>query len=196
MSGDDSLIVAVVVGVMLVGLFAFGLIALIRNLRHRSARRRIVRAIAAAATATLRDVLLPDGSGGYLHVDFLLLTGRGILVVDLRDVQGIVFGGEHMSEWTVMDGTTRSTFLNPLEGLYDRIAAVKALSGDVPVDGRIVFTEESTFPKGRPPKVMRIASLETEYPPPDPTGANPADRYRPVWDEIAKQLEPSPLRRR
>jgi len=27
--------------------------------------------------------------GGGFHVDFLLLTTRGILVIDLRDVQGI-----------------------------------------------------------------------------------------------------------
>lgn len=196
MTSDDSLIVAVVVAIMLVALFAFGVIAGLRRFRHHRARSRIVRAIEAAATASLREVLLPDGSGGHLHVDFLLLTGRGLLVVDLRDVQGVVFGGEHMREWTVMDGTSRSTFLNPLEGLYDRIAAVKALAGDVPVDGRIVFTEESRFPKGRPPKVLRLASLEAEYPPPDAAGTNPAERYRPAWDELAKQVEPSPLRRR
>ena len=185
MTGDTNLIVAVVVAIMLVALLVFGVIAGLRRLRHHRARSRSLRAIQAAATATLRDVLLPDGSGGHLHVDFLLLTGRGILILDLRDVEGVVFGGEHMREWTVMDGNVRSTFLNPLEALYDRIAAVKALAGDVPVDGRIVFTEESKFPKGRPPKVLRLASLEAEYPPPDPTGTNPAERYRPVWDEIA-----------
>ncbi len=73
----------------------------------------------------LRDILIPDGSGGQLHIDFLLLTGRGLLVVDYRDVEGVVFGGEHMREWAVMNGSERSTFLNPLEALYDRIAAVR-----------------------------------------------------------------------
>ena len=192
----DDLVVQVMVAFIVLAMAAFGIVAAIRRFRRYSARKRIVRAIEAAASASLRDVLLPDGSDGHLHVDFLLLTGRGILIVDLRDVEGVVFGGEHMREWTVMNGTARFTFLNPLEGLYDRIAAVKALAGDVPVDGRIVFTEESKFPKGRPPKVLRLASLEAEYPPPDPNApTNPADRYRPAWDDLSRQLEPSPLGR-
>jgi hypothetical protein len=44
-----------------------------------------------------------------------------------------VFGGEHLREWTVMNGNEHSTFLNPPEALYDRLAAVRLLAGDVPV---------------------------------------------------------------
>jgi len=143
----------------------------------------------------LRDVLIPDGSGGQLHIDFLLLTGRGLLVVDYRDVAGVVFGGEHMREWAVMNGSERSTFLNPLEALYDRIAAVKLLAGEVPVDGRIVFTSRSKFPKGRPPRVLRLDLLEGEYPPAVPGTTHPAERYRPAWDQLVAQAEPSPLGR-
>jgi hypothetical protein len=143
----------------------------------------------------LRDILIPDGSGGQLHIDFLLLTARGLLVVDYRDVEGVVFGGEHMKEWAVMDGNRRTTFLNPLEALYDRIAAVKLLAGEAPVDGRIVFTSRSKFPKGRPPRVMRLDLLEAEYPAAAEGGAHPGERYRTVWDQLASQVEPSPLAR-
>lgn len=193
----ENLIVQVIVGLMLLALFAFGVVAGIRRwLRHR-ARRQLFKAFAAASAGILRDVLIPDGSGGHLHFDFLLLTGRGLLVVDFRDVDGVVFGGEHLREWAVMNGSARSTFLNPLEALYDRVAAVRALAGDVPVDGRIVFTDRAQFPKGRPPRVLRLASLEAEYPPPEPgSTTHPAERYRAVWDEIVAQAEPSPLARR
>ncbi len=193
----ENLIVQVVVGVMLLALVGFGLVAGLRRWSRHRARRQLFKAFEAAAAAVLRDVLVPDGSGGHLHIDFLLLTGRGLLVVDFRDVDGIVFGGEHMREWAVMNGSLRSTFLNPLEALYDRVAAVRALAGDVPVDGRIVFTERAQFPKGRPPRVLRLASLEAEYPPPEPgSTAHPAERYRAAWDELAAQAEPSPLARR
>lgn len=193
----EDLIVQVVVGLMLLALLAFGIVAGIRRwLRHR-ARRQLFKAFEAASAGILRDVLIPDGSGGHLHFDFLLLTGRGLLVVDFRDVDGIVFGGEHMREWAVMNGSARSTFLNPLEALYDRVAAVRTLAGDVPVDGRIVFTDRAQFPKGRPPRVLRLASLEAEYPPPEPGPAtHPAERYRAAWDEIVALAEPSPLARR
>ena len=96
-----------------------------------------------------------------------------------------------------MNGTARSTFLNPLETLYDRVAAVRALAGDVPVEGHIIFTERAQFPKGRPPHVLRFASLEAEYPPPEPDSTtHPAERYRAAWDELVAHAEPSPLARR
>ncbi|MGH8250008.1 MAG: nuclease-related domain-containing protein [Steroidobacteraceae bacterium] len=193
----ENLIVQVVVGVMLVALLVFAGLSILRRWRQYRARRQLERVFEAASAGLLRDVLVPDGSGGHLHVDFLLLTGRGLLVVDYREVDGIVFGGEHMREWAVMDGNSRSTFLNPLDALYDRVAAVRALAADVPIDGRIVFTDRARFPKGRPPRVLFLDSLETEYPPPAPgSTAHPAERYRAAWDELNAHVEPSPLGRR
>ena len=160
----NDIIFQVTVGVMLLGLLAVGGVAGWRRWDRYRARRQLIRSFETVSAALLRDILIPDGSGGQLHIDFLLLTARGLLVVDYRDVEGVVFGGEHMKEWAVMDGNRRTTFLNPLEALYDRIAAVKLLAGEAPVDGRIVFTSRSKFPKGRPPRVMRLDLLEAEYP--------------------------------
>jgi len=44
-----------------------------------------------------------------------------------------------MSDWTVMGRGRRYTFDNPQPALYDRIAAVKALVGDVPVEDACCF---------------------------------------------------------
>ena len=193
----DRLVVQVVLGAALVALLVLGVIAGARRWRRALARRRLVRTVESIAVAALRDIVVPDGSGGHLHLDFLLLTGRGLLVIDLRDVAGVVFGGEHMHEWTVMDGIARSTFMNPLEALYDRVAAVRQLAGDVPVEGRIVFTDRGRFPKGRPPKVTQLAALVAEYPALGPdASAAVEERYRQAWDEIVKLSEPSPLARR
>jgi hypothetical protein len=193
----DNLIVQVVIGVTLLAFLALGMVAGFTRWRHSRARRRIIKSIEAVAAATLRDVIIPDGSGGYLHLDFLLLTTRGLLVIDLRDVNGVVFGGQHLHEWTVMSDSERSTFLNPLEALYDRVAAVRVMAGDVPVDGRIVFTDRGKFPRGRPPHVLQLRSLPAEFPPPEPGTASAAtERYRRVWDEIVAQAEASPLARR
>jgi hypothetical protein len=192
----DTLIVQVVVAIMVLGVIAAGVIAGLRRWRQYRSRRQLVRAFEAASSELLRDVLVPDGSGGQLHIDFLLLTGRGLLVVDYRDVEGVVFGGEHMREWAVMNGSTRSTFLNPLEPLYDRMAAVRQLATDVPVEGRIIFTGRAKFPKGRPPRVMRLDLLEQEYPAPAPGTTPAAERYRSAWQELKAQVEPSPLARR
>jgi hypothetical protein len=191
----NDLIVQATVAVMLVGLLAAGLAWAYRRWRVFRARKQLVKSFEAVSAAALRDVLIPDGSGGQLHIDFLLLTGRGLLVVDYRDVEGVVFGGEHMREWAVMNGNDRTTFLNPLEALYDRIAAVRLLAGEAPVDGRIVFTGRSKFPKGRPPRVLRLDLLESEYPAAVPGTTHPAERYRAAWEQVAAQAEPSPLAR-
>ena len=112
----------------------------------------------------LVNTLVPDGMGGGFHVDYLLLTLRGVVVIDLRDVRGNIFGGDQMAEWTVMDGPRRFTFTNPQSALYDRIAAVKAVAGDVPVEGRIVFTRRGKFPKGLPKWTLMVDALRAEFP--------------------------------
>ncbi len=55
--------------------------------RKYSARKALRAAVTAASSDHLVDMLVPDGMGGGFHVDFLLLTRRGVLVIDLRDVQ-------------------------------------------------------------------------------------------------------------
>jgi hypothetical protein len=73
-----------IIGAAAVG---FGISWLWRWYRNYSARKALRGAVTAAGSDHLVDMLVPDGMGGGVHVDFLLLTGRGILVVDLRDVQ-------------------------------------------------------------------------------------------------------------
>jgi hypothetical protein len=133
--------------------------------RAYRARRLLRTAVTGGAADHLANALVPDGMGGGFHVDFLLLTMRGVVVIDLRDVRGNIFGGDQMADWTVMDGARRFTFTNPQSALYDRIAAVKALTGDVPVEGRIVFTRRGKFPKGLPKWTLMVDALRAEFPP-------------------------------
>ena len=99
-------------------------------------RRAIDAAIASVAYEMLKNVLMPNGNGGQIHVHYLLLTQRGLLVADLLDRPGAIFGGDQMIEWTAIGKKRRYTFANPQHALYDRMAAVKLLTGDVPVEGR------------------------------------------------------------
>jgi hypothetical protein len=183
-----------------IGAAAVGGIALLAWLlllwRRYRTRRALVARFESLSFAHLRDVLLPDGGGGSYHIDFLLLTPTGLLVVDLRDVPGVIFGSEQMNEWTVMHRERRTTFLNPLGPLYDRIAIVRALAGeDVPVDGRVVFSERSSFPKGRPPLVTRLGSIGAEFPAAAVAGGVPP-AYQSAWDRVSAAASPSPMNRR
>lgn len=181
---------AVIAGAVGVG---FTLSWFLRWYRQYAARKALRNSVTAAAADALVDMLVPDGMGGGFHVDFLLLTSRGILVVDLRDVQGRIFAGDQMAEWTVFDGPRRFTFANPLSSLYDRIAAVKALAGDtVPVEGRIVFTRRAHFPKGLPKLTVMLDSLRTEFPSTDFDGLTGAmGRFRDAWNNLKNAVKPS-----
>ena len=160
--------------------------------RVRRNHKALVAAVCAVGSDTLVDVLVPDGMGGNYHVDFLLLTSLGILVVDLRDVQGNIFGGDQMSEWTVMNGALRSTFTNPQSGLYDRIAAVKAVAGEVPVEGRVVFTRNGKFPKGLPKWTLMLDSLRSEFPPVERVGlSSTVERFEDAWKSLKNAVVPS-----
>ena len=159
-------------------------------------RMRTIRAFAVTSCGFdhLRDVLVPDGQGSALHVDFLLLTARGVIVIDLRDIAGNIFGGDQMSDWTVMHRSQRYTFINPQTGLYDRIAAVRALAQGMPVDGRIVFTSRGRFPKGLPRHTLMLDSMPSEFPVSDrETMRSLLERWMPAWSAIRKAVTPSQL---
>ena len=161
---------------------------------RRRALKALVAAVTASASDSLRDVLIPDGMGGYFHVDFLLLTPRGVLVIDLRDVRGNIFGGDQMTEWTVIDGPQRFTFTNPQGALYDRIAAVRAVAGDVPTEGRIVFTKRGKFPKGLPKWTLMVDSLRTEFPSAESLLLDSTvDRFDASWQRLKSAAMPSSI---
>ena len=156
-------------------------------------RRAIDAAISSVAYEMLKNVLLPNGNGGQIHVHYLLLTQRGLLVADLLDRPGAIFGGDQMIEWTAIGKKRRYTFANPQHALYDRMAAVKLLTGDVPVEGRLLFTLRSEFPKGKPRNVVRIDDLAEDFPLVDQARGNITAAFGDVWANVKKHAEPNPL---
>jgi len=182
-----AMIVAGAVALVLIGFFGGRAYVL----RRRDARR--VARVTSGSADFLRNVLVPDGNGGDYHLDFVLLTSRGVVIIDMRDISGNVFGGDQMTDWTLMDGPRRRTFVNPQSGLYDRIASVKAIAVDTPVEGRIVFTKRAKFPKGLPRFTVMLESMAAEFP---KLGAAELDiavaKYRLAWARIKAAAKPSP----
>jgi hypothetical protein len=162
--------------------------------RRRRARAKLLRAVTGGAFEYHRDVLVPDGQGGSLHIDFLLLTARGCVVIDMRDIAGLIFGGDQMTEWTVMHRAQRYTFTNPQASLYDRIAAIRALAIDLPVEGRVVFSARGRFPKGLPRYTLMLDSIAAEYPSAEreQSGIIP-ELWRADWARLSTACRPSKL---
>ena len=161
--------------------------------QRRARRKHLLARLDRIAYESAHQVLVPDGMGGYIHIDHLLLTPRGLLVLDTRRVAGLILGGDQMSDWTVM-GRNRFTFDNPQPALYDRIAAVKALVGEFPVEGRLLFSNVGKFTKGMPKYVMMLDGIEVEFPLVDQSlkGSAALEQPAQIWTKLIGQLRPSP----
>jgi hypothetical protein len=189
---DPRLLLYIAIGAMLAAAAVYGYL----RYGRRAALRRLKRTVSAACQDMMMDVLVPDGMDGHLHVDFLLLTQRGILVLDLRETAGMIFGGDQMDEWTVMARNRRYSFANPQGGLYDRVAAVRLLAGDTPVEGRVLFTTRARFPKGRPRSVLMLDVLQGEYAPVEAAAMlATVARFQADWERVKAAVQPSDLKR-
>jgi len=162
--------------------------------RRRRARAAQLAAVVGSAFAYQRDILVPDGQGSWVHIDFLLLTARGCVVIDQRNVAGNIFGGDQMTDWTVMHRAQRYTFANPQTGLYDRIAVVRALVSELPVEGRVIFSARGRFPKGLPRHTLMLGSLISEFPRVDSQSAEQLlAAWREDWQRLVSACKPSSL---
>lgn len=170
--------------ILLLALTAFALTLLLWKLVYTRRSSEPRRRFRKSSTAFLADFLIPDGEGGEIHIENALLCKRGIIVVNIKDVAGNVFGSDSMQEWAVITGDNRYTFGNPQDGLYDRTAAVKRIVPDVPVVGYIAFTDTAEFSKGFPKHVVGLSSLldelEKEY---SEQNAAP-DAFYPSWEKL------------
>jgi hypothetical protein len=182
---QQTLLLATVFALLAIG-SAIGAVALWRRWQVRRRLRRREASITLVALAHVRNMLVADGNGGQLH-----LTTRGLLLLDVRDVTGNVFGSEHMEHWTVMRGARRNTFPNPLPALLDRVAVLSRLVPQLGVTGRVVFTEGARFPKGVPVHCLRLDSLPAEFPVVDPgAAASLTSSMSPAWERLLSQLTP------
>ena len=145
------------------------------------------KALADISYDRIEALVIPSADEGEIQIDELLLTSQGLLVLEVKDVQGTVFGSDKMSDWTVIADDRRYTFSNPQPGLYDRIAAVRQIVRQVPVDGRVLFLDGAEFTKGTPSLACNLEQLIAEFGEPDKNAAKfKIEAFKPHWELIRK----------
>ena len=154
-----------------------------RRVKARSLDARLK----SVSQAVLKNFLIPDGNSGEIHVEYALLTARGIVILHIKDVQGHVFGSDAMHDWTVIDGRQRFTFSNPQMALFDRVAAVSRITPNVPVKGYIAFTSRALFTKGQPDHVIHIDQLLTELQREHESKAKILEAFVPSWELLQQE---------
>lgn len=146
------------------------------------------RALGDIAYERIEKLVIPSADEGEIQVDQLLLTSQGLLILEIKDVQGTVFGSDKMSDWTVIAEERRFTFPNPQPALYDRIAAVKQIVRELPVAGRVLFLEGAEFTKGVPSMVCDLDQLVREFGEPNKDAARfKIEAFKPHWELIRKR---------
>jgi hypothetical protein len=181
---------------VLIGAISFAVVVLaglsVWFWKKRRTRSSVRDALAAVAIDHFDDVLIPDGMGGEIHLEHLLLTSRGILVINVKHYEGVIFASERMDQWTAIGSDGRSTFKNPLASLYDRVAAVRELVRDVEVAGYLIFPSKADFSKGRPDDVLLPEDLVSKYAKPEPGGVGQVNEaFEPLWDRIRQAVRPA-----
>jgi len=122
---------------------------------------RIRRALETRSPDVLHDFILPGSYGGLIKIDHAILTAGGILCIQTKHYNGIVFGAEDEPQWTNVDSTLRRRFLNPLIQNEGRTRALQSVVPDVPVANVVVFTGAVEFPTPPPKNVILIGQLDS-----------------------------------
>ena len=157
---------------------------------------RYLRRKSGSLEATLEDIsfdrieglIIPNADEGEILIDYLLLTSKGLLILEVKDVAGTVFGGDKLQDWTVITNERRFTFSNPQPALFDRIAAVRQIVREVPVAGRILFLDGAEFPKGVPQLVSNMTDLADDFGEPDKNAAKfKIEAFKPHWELVRKE---------
>ncbi|MDH4073229.1 MAG: NERD domain-containing protein, partial [Gammaproteobacteria bacterium] len=108
---------------VILGALAVVALAALLILRRRRGRKRTLESVLEdIAYERIEGLVIPKADEGEIQIDNLVLTAQGLLIIDVKNVAGNVFGSDKMDQWTVISDDKRFTFLNPQPALYDRIA--------------------------------------------------------------------------
>ena len=129
-------------------------------LRRAAQLRRRERLISGYGIARLDNVMLEDGMGGQKVIELLLLTPGGLLLLLPRHCDGALFGSERIDNWTQMGAKGKSLhFENPLHQLEELLATLRYHLPGIPLQGRVLFSGDCRFPKGRPERLLLLEEL-------------------------------------
>lgn len=169
----------------------FVLVALVLQwpvIKHKWSEYTLSRTIKKFGREIMNDVMLPDSLGGMTYIDYLALTANAIVILYLKRYQGVIFAGEKIDEWTQVINNHSYRFPNPLQKMELDIMAINALVKDIKVDGKVIFTRGSEFPKGKPDSVVLISELEKSLKNYKAEEVPPS--LQTAWKRLQEQTEP------
>ena len=160
-TGAGMFIIAVAAALLLTLVFRASATHVARMVTARVGRNRIRKILDGRSADVIEDFILPGAYGGLTHIDHAILTSGGILCIQTKHYNGVVFGEADEPQWTNVDGIQRRKFLNPMIQNEGRTRALQKVVPDVPVASLIVFTGSVQFTSPLESNVIHVRDLDT-----------------------------------
>ena len=161
-----------------------------RYLKRTVEYRTIKRIVKSWKGQFLNNVVLHDGIDSYIFIDYLIKLPNLILVINTYNYEGYLFGGESVDQWAQLVRYKSYKFDNPLYRLLESIQVLKDRVRDTRVEGRIVFANGGSFPKGIPTGVSLLDTLKNDISPLANSGQEAVNDA--IWESLKREIELSP----
>ncbi|WP_226641565.1 NERD domain-containing protein [Mesobacillus subterraneus] len=97
----------------------------------------------------MNDLYLPKENGQTTQIDHLLISPKGIFVIETKNYKGWITGSEHSQYWTQTNYKRKDKLYNPIWQNSGHIKALQSILGDaaseIPIHSVIVFGKEATL---------------------------------------------------
>ena len=160
-TGVGMFIIAVAGALLLTLVFRASATHVARMVTARIGKARIRKILEARSAEVIEDFILPGAYGGLTHIDHAVLTSGGILCIQTKHYNGIVFGEADEPQWTNVDGIQRRKFLNPMIQNEGRTRALQKIVPEVPVASLVVFTGSVQFTSPLEKNVIHVRDLDS-----------------------------------
>jgi len=159
--GPALVVISAAAALLLTLMFRSSVTRLIRFITGKIGKRRVAKILAEKSASVLDDFILPGAFGGLTRIDHAILTSGGIICIQTKHCNGIVFGDSDEPQWTNVDGVQRRKFLNPQIQNEGRTKALQLAVPSVPIANLVVFTGAVQFTSPREQNVIHVRELES-----------------------------------
>ncbi len=121
------------------------------NRGTRSERRMVLKILKSGikSTAIFHDLYLNNGNGKYSQIDLVVATKVGIVVFEIKEYSGWIFGTENQRNWTqiLAYGKRKYKFYNPIFQNKKHVEDLKKFNhfNKIPFFSMIVFFGDCQF---------------------------------------------------
>ena len=167
---------------LVVAVAVAGLIYVLRtHVRRWRSERKVKKVVHRLGARHIENIRLPDGTGGEVIIDHLLLGRDALLIVGIMRFDGAIFGGRLTDQWTQVIGRRSFKFDNPNHYLQRQINAISQVVPGTPVRGWHLFPN-AKFPKDKPDSVLLLGDLKTL--PARPRRGDIPKELRAAWKQV------------